>query len=552
MIRIQLVKPVLVLTFLIFAIYPFSYAQVDQANLIIEEKIDELWTTGKLKIGYADIASKHWLPDLYERNDFQLLWQNPQNVEDLLQDIGRIEEEGLNPEDYHLSRLLVLKLRLNDMETPDPALLADYDILLTDSLVRLCYHIQFGKVDPESLDPAWNMTRQVRNQNPVEAIEKRLKTGTLAKGLRNIRPDIKSYERLKAVLKKYRNIQEAGGWEPVPEGPTIKPGMTDPRIVQLRRRLVATGDLDDTAIDSDYYDEGLKAAVLQFQTRHRLKPDGAVGKNTYAALNLTVKQKIDQIRVNLERARWVFHELPEDYIAVDIAGFQIYNYEGVKRTWTSKVQVGKPYRKTPVFKSKIKYIVFNPTWTVPPTILEKDILPKIKKNPGYLNKMKISVIDRKGKIVDPNSVNWSKYTKSAPYTFRQEPGPHNALGRIKFIFPNKYFIYLHDTPSRALYGRQDRAFSSGCIRVQKNIELAELLLDDPEKWNREAIQEVIDSNETQRVNLRKPKTVMLLYVTVWFDEKNNVIFKKDVYERDHQLLDGLNEEFTIWQTRAIK
>ena len=549
--RIQPAKAILVLMFLNFVIYTFSFAQVDSARLIIQEKIDELWTTGKLKIGFADIASKHWLPDLYERNDFQLLWQNPQNVKDLLDDIGSIADDGLNPEDYHLSQLLVLKLRLDDVESPDPALLADYDILLTDSLVRLCYHMQFGKVDPESLDPAWNMTRQVRNANPVGAIEKRLRTGTLARGLKNIRPEFEKYHRLKSLLKKYRTIQDTGGWEPVLEGPTLKPGMTDPRIHQLRKRLAITGNFEGTVVDSDYYDENLKAAVMRFQARHRLITDGAVGKNTYAALNVPVKQKIDQIRVNLERARWVFHELPEEYIVVDIAGFQAYNIEGTNVNWTSKVQVGKPFRKTPVFKSKIKYLVVNPTWTVPPTILQKDILPKIKKDPGYLSKMKISVIDRKGRSVDPKSVNWSKYNKTVPYTLRQEPGPHNALGRIKFIFPNKHFVYLHDSPSRSLYGRQDRAFSSGCIRVEKDIELAELLLNDPEKWNRESIQELIDTNKTQRVNLPKPKPVMLLYVTTWFDENNNYIFKKDVYDRDQQVLDGLNEKFTIWQSRAI-
>jgi murein L,D-transpeptidase YcbB/YkuD len=549
--RIRSTKKALILSILFLLISSYSFAQVDSANLIIEEKIDELWTTGKLKIGLADIASKHWLPDLYERNEFQLLWQNPQNVKDLIDDIGSIADDGLDPEDYHLSQLLVLKLRLDGVESSDPSLLADYDILLTDSLVRLCYHIQFGKVDPESLDPAWNMSRRVRNANPVGAIEKRLRTATLAKGLRNIRPEIEYYHQLKAVLKKYRAIQDAGGWQTVPEGPTLKPGMTDRRIALLRKRLAVTGDFQGAAGDSDNYGEDLKAAVMQFQARHRLKPDGAVGKNTYASLNVTVKQKIDKIRVNLERARWVFHELPEDYVLVDIAGFRAYDIEGITPTWTSKVQVGKPFRKTPVFKSKIKYIVFNPTWTVPPTILQKDILPKIKKDPAYLSKKKISVIDRKGRTVDPNSVDWSQYTKNVPYTLRQEPGPHNALGRIKFIFPNKHFIYLHDTPSRSLYGRQDRAFSSGCIRVEKNIELAEILLNDPAKWNRERIQELIDTNKTQRVNLPKPKPVILLYVTIWTDEHDDIIFIKDVYDRDQEVLDGLNEEFSIWQTRAI-
>ena len=549
--RIRSFKKLLLLIIVNLLAYSFGFAQADSANLIIEDKIDELWTTGQLKIGLADIASKHWLPDLYERNGFQLLWQNPQNVKDLLDDIASIADEGLNPEDYHLSQLLVLKLRLDGVESPDPLLLADYDILLTDSLVRLCYHIQFGKVDPESLDPAWNMGRQVHNANPVGAIEKRLRTATLARGLANIRPEIEYYQLLKAVLKKYRAIQDAGGWQPVPEGPTLKAGMTDRRIALLRQRLAVTGDLEGAPGDSEIYDEDLEAAVRRFQTRHSLEPDGVVGKNTYAALNVTVKQKIDQIRVNLERARWVFHELPEDYVEVDIAGFRAYNIEGITPTWTSKVQVGKPYRKTPVFKSKIKYIVFNPTWTVPPTILQKDILPKIKKDPAYLSEMKISVIDRKGQTVDPSSVDWTQYSNNVPYTLRQEPGSHNALGRIKFIFPNKHFIYLHDTPSRALFERQARAFSSGCIRVEKNIELAELLLNDPVKWNRERILEAIDTNMTQRVNLTKPKPIMLLYVTIRFDEHDNGIFQRDVYDRDQHVLDGLNEEFTIWQTRAV-
>ena len=543
---------ILVLIILNFTICSLGFAQTDAANIIIEDRIDELWTTGKLHIGNANIASKHWLPGLYEGSDFKLLWQNPQNVKDLLTEIGRIAEDGLDPEDYHLSQLLVLKLRLEESKSPDPSLLADYDILLTDSLVRLLYHIQFGKVDPESLDPAWNMTRQVHNKNPVAAIEKRLQTGSLAEGLKNIRPKIEYYQLLKSVLKKYRDIQDAGGWETVPEGPTLKPGMTDERIPALRRRLSITGEFDGVATGSDVYDDNLKAAVMRFQYKHRLEADGAVGKNTFAALNTPVKARIDQIRVNLERGRWLFHKLPDDIIVVDIAGFRAYRFEGINRTWTSKVQVGKPYRKTPVFKSKIKYIVFNPTWTVPPTILEKDILPKIKKNPGYLSKMKISVIDRKGRKVDPKSVNWSKYRKTVPYTLRQEPGPHNALGLIKFIFPNKHFIYLHDTPSRSLYGRKDRAFSSGCIRVEKNFELAELLLNDPEKWNRESIQKVLDTNETRRVNLPKPKPVMLIYATIRFDDDDYYMFKKDIYGRDRQVLEGLNEEFTIWQTRAIK
>ena len=184
----------------------FCFAQVDAANVIIEERIDELWTSGELHIGYANIASKHWLPGLYEGNDFKLLWRNPQNVSDLLNDISRITDEGLDPEDYHLSQLLVYKLQLEGNKSPDPALLADYDILLTDSLVRLCYHLQFGKVDPESLDPAWNMARQIHGKNPVAAIEKRLRSGSLAEGLANIRPRNEFYTLLKELNREGQTI----------------------------------------------------------------------------------------------------------------------------------------------------------------------------------------------------------------------------------------------------------------------------------------------------------------------------------------------------------
>jgi murein L,D-transpeptidase YcbB/YkuD len=529
--KYQFIKAFLISIFFNVILISISFAQENLTSLIIQDRIDQILTTGRLDIGYANVASKQILPKLYERNNFQLIWQNLQNVNDLLNELKNIEEDGLNPEDYHLSTLLVQKLHLEQNESPEPSLLADYDILLTDSLICLIYHLYFGKVDPENLHPNWNMTRKINDTDPVENIERTLRSAQLADALKKIRPQLKSYNLMRAALEKYREIQEAGGWEPIPEGPTLKVGMTDERISKLRKRLAVTGHFEGTNTKSDHFDEELEKAVVRFQKRHRLVADGAVGNNTYKALNVRVKRKINQIRVNLERSRWISRNIPEEFIVVDIAGFRVYHYRNFNIKWTSKVQVGKSFRKTPVFNSRIKYLVFNPTWTVPPTILKEDIIPKIKKNPEYLQKMKISVIDRKGRIVDPSSVDWSKYSgKNVPYTFRQEPGPHNALGRIKFIFPNKHFIYLHDTPSRSLYVRKDRAFSSGCIRVEKNIELAEILLDDPDKWNQKNIKNLIDTLEIKKVNLPKPMPVSLL---------------------DGAVLDGLNEEFVAWQRRFL-
>ena len=546
-------KTILVSILVNLVLFTGSVAQQDPVSNIINDRIDQIRTTGKLKIGDTQIASRHVLARLYKKNKFKLLWQNPQNVKDLLDQLGVIEADGLSPEDYHLSELMVLKLHLDENDSSDPELLANYDILLTDSLIRLFYHLLFGKLDAEDLEPDWNMTRAINNQEPVQAIQESLRSTQLAETLENARPQYKAYKWMKSALKKYRDIQETGGWEPMPKGPVLKPGMTDGRIALLRKRLHISGDLAGPLTDSDYFDNELKNAVIRFQKKHRLVADGIVGKKTIAALNIPAKKKIDQIRVNLERGRWILHNIRAEFILVDIAGFRVDYFRDEKRVWSSKAQIGKPVRKTPVFESTVKYLVFNPTWTVPLTILQEDILPRVIKNPAYLKKMKISVIDRKGRIVDPHSIDWSKYSsKNIPYMLRQEPGPHNALGRIKFIFPNKHYIYLHDTPSRYLFKRKDRAFSSGCIRVKKDIELAEILLDDPVKWNRGNIKKMLNTNKTRRINLAKRVPISLLYWTVRFDENGNIIFKKDVYDRDREVLEGLNEEFEIWQRRVLE
>jgi len=214
--------------------------------------------------------------------------------------------------------------------------------------------------------------------------------------------------------------------------------------------------------------------------------------------------------------------------------------------WNARAQVGKPYRETPVFRSTMKHLVFNPTWTVPPTILAEDILPRVKRDPDYLRHKNIEVINRKGKVINPKSINWSKYTaRNFPYQLRQGPGPSNALGRVKFMFPNQHLVYLHDTPSKSLFDRAERTFSSGCIRTEDPFTLAELLLDDKSNWNQESIRKVIDSKKTRTVRLTKPLSVMLLYWTVDVDDQGIVNFKKDVYGRDKRIIAALHGDFVF-------
>jgi murein L,D-transpeptidase YcbB/YkuD len=511
---------------------------------IIRSKVEKITSKGGLKIENAQIASVTVLPELYENIGFQRLWTNLQNVEDLFNAIKTIDEDGLRPDDYHFTQIEQLRSSIGSGTLSDPALLADFDILLTDSLIRLGYHLVLGKVDPEDHHPHWNLMVEIDDDAPVTFIQEIVGAGNLAKGIEELRPQHTIYGRFKSALKKYRAFQANGGWEPVPTGPTLKKGMQDGRILLLRKRLKITGDLTTESADTEAFDDQLEKAVILFQRRHHLAADGAVGKQTLEALNVPVENRIDQIRINLERLRWVLHAISGKFVIADIAGFKVFVYKDNEIIWTSRVQVGRPYRQTPVFKSEITYLELNPTWTVPPGILAKDILPAVKKDPSYLKDRSIRVIDRSGNIINPDSINWSKYSgRNFPYQLRQNPGPNNAMGLIKIMFPNKHLVFIHDTPSRSLFERTDRTFSSGCIRTEKPFELAEILLDNPAKWNQESFKRIIDSRQTQTVRLPKPVPVLLFYWTAAMEPDGSVRFKKDPYKRDAEVLKGLNGEF---------
>jgi murein L,D-transpeptidase YcbB/YkuD len=420
---------------------------------------------------------------------------------------------------------------------------ADIDILLTESLVRFGYHQVFGKVNPSALDANINFRREfLFGEGPVEAVPRVIASSkpfkqqldeAVARG--------PVYVGLQAKLAEYRAIESAGGWPAVPPGDTLRVG-----VVALRQRLAVTGDLPAGAdLISTQFDADLERAVTVFQERHALGADGIVGNQSYMALNVPAQTRVDQIRLSLERLRWLQEEIGPQFIAVNIAGFRVFFIRNGEFIWVSRTMVGKTYRQTPIFRGDIQYMELNPTWTVPPGILSKDILPAVKRDPGYLAQKNISVIDRDGRKVDPATVNWQAYSRGVPYTLRQEPGPGNALGRIKFIFPNKHFVFLHDTPSRGLFDRAERTFSSGCIRVENPFELAELLVEDQPQWDRAALDQVIESRQTRRIHLQERLPVLILYLTANVDEDDRIRFYKDVYDRDAKLLEALNGDVSI-------
>jgi murein L,D-transpeptidase YcbB/YkuD len=516
----------------------------DPTQPIIQERVEQLRTVGVLDVRGSAIASWEVVSDFYENRAFLRAWTDSAAVADLFRAIQEIERDGLDPRDYHLQALTELRDQVAG-DSVTPALLADFDLVMSDALVRLGYHILFGKVDPERLDANWNMAREIEHLEPAAIMQRAIDSGKLFDIIEDYKPQHPLYLALKHALDQYRGIQAAGGWPTVPDGPTLKQGVTDSRIPALRQRLALEGDYTTPTGDTaSVFDEALVAAVKRFQHRHTLDEDGEVGRGTRTTLNVPVERRIEQLLTSLERARWILHDLPNTFIAVNIAGFRVYFVKEGRVVWETRAQVGRAYRATPIFKANLKYLVFNPTWTVPPGILERDILPAARQDPSSIASKGLNVLDPSGNQIDPLTVDWSAYTgRNLPYTLRQDAGPRNALGRVKFIFPNEHSVFLHDTPSRGLFDKATRTFSSGCVRVENPLRLAELVLDDPEQWTMDAMRRVVENGETRTVFLQKPIAVLLLYWTASVGFDGDVHFWPDVYDRDRAVLDGLRGEF---------
>jgi murein L,D-transpeptidase YcbB/YkuD len=483
----------------------------------------QFYTPQLIKVGDSYIAPSGVVSLFYANRAYQPAWTDPKAADELIQAIRGSEADGLLPEDYHLASIEKLRQQGQGQASSEQA--AALDLLMTDALFRYSHHLLYGKVNPQSLFPDFSLSRTGLNIDLPAAGQGAINTAQISAWLDALRPKNPYYSDLMQALANYRTIAAQGGWPSIPPGSGLKKGNKDRRLPVLRQRLAIMGDLDARlpANQPLVYDEATVQAVRRFQTRHSLKASGVVDGATIEALNMPVEQRIDQIRVNLERARWVLRDpAGKNQVVINIASFKLDFADAAGGHWDTKVVVGEPYRKTPVIESQIDTITFNPPWNVPQSIAESEILPKIKNNPGYLRAHHFRLESRN------------------PLQIVQEPGPGNSLGRIKFVFPNSYDVYLHDTPNQELFGETSRTFSHGCIRMQNARQLAVLLLNEPE-WTSEKIRRVTKSRKTVSKKLKEPVPIAVVYRTVQLIPGGGLGFLRDVYERDFAVLSALQQ-----------
>jgi murein L,D-transpeptidase YcbB/YkuD len=499
-------------------------------------RVEQLRAAGALPVAGEVIPSRTLTLDAYEQRGFLPLWTDRAAVGSLLQAIAGVRDDGLDPEDYHLSTLAEAADGARDPESA-----AALDLLSTDALVRVSHDLRFGKAEPQGpaseADAPWSFG----GPDAVASLVDVVASGRVRETVAALRPQHFVYEGLRGALADLRRIQSAGGWERVPPGPVLGRDSVDARVPVLRRRLMLAGDLRGEVDETNLrFDSEVEDALESFQHRHGLNEDGHLGSATVAALNVPVSRRIDQVRVNLERARWIAQELPDTFVVVNVAGAKAHLLRGDQVAFETRAIVGTGHTQTPIFTAPMLYVDLNPTWTVPPGIVG-EVLGLVRRDPGYLASQGMRVLDGSGRAIDPAEIDFANYTaKSFPYVFRQDPGPANALGRIKLMFPNQYSVYLHDTPTRGLFAREERLFSHGCIRIEDPLGLAELVLGDPLRWNRETLQAAIDTRESRTIRLARPVPVFVLYWTASVDLHGDLHFYGDAYDRDAGVLAELD------------
>jgi murein L,D-transpeptidase YcbB/YkuD len=476
----------------------------------------------------------------YQQRQFGAAWiegakARPQ-MDALIRALRAADREGLDPELYTVG---MLEQRRNEASKGfltekgfDPKEAGALDVWLTYLYMKYASDLADGLSDLSRVDGTWKIKPE--KFDAKAHLEKALANDRIEESLAELAPHVAEYDRLRNLLTQYRQQQAKGGWPRVP-AMKLKPGQKGPQVAALAARLAASGDYRGrvpAASRSAAYTPELQDAVKVFQRRHGLTDDGAVGPELIAALNVPVDERIRSVALNMERWRWLPRDLGSRYILVNIPEMRLDVYEADQAVLTMRVVVGKPDAQTPIFNDLMTYLVFSPYWNVPPSIAEGETLPAIMSDPGFLARNNMEIVDSTGTVVDPASVDLNN---PSAYRFRQRPGTDNSLGLVKFMFPNQFNVYLHDTPADSLFERAARSFSHGCVRVEDPVALAQYVLRDQHEWTRDRILEAMHAGEEKTVKLQSPIPVYLGYWTARVRTDNTAQFRNDVYKIDQRL-----------------
>ena len=461
-------------------------------------------------------------------------WSNTKNRKLLISEIKNANLEGLIPEDYNFKKLTDFE---NQYSKLNPKELENYYSLLTATFVKYVSHLTNGKINPREIYPDWEIKYKAVKADSFLNIA--LYSNTMAATIASFKPKHNVYNGLKKSLALIKMLP-IDNFKPISTKVKFNVGDKNKLIVNIKKRLQFWNDLSLQDTLSNIYDEKMQEAIKNFQSRHGLQPDGVIGIGTIIALNTSKEIRKQQIIVNLERWRWFPKNLGTNYLAVNIPNYLLHAVQNIDTTRTFRVVVGTAKRKTPILSSKIDNIVFNPTWTVPPTIMKEDLIPGVQKNKEYLTNRNITIYNRKGKEVKLGD--WH-FIEAEDYKYVQKPGEDNALGHVKINFPNNHMVYLHDTNHRDYFVKNYRALSSGCVRVENPLELAGYLLyNKPENYNPTKIDSIITFKKTKTISLDEEIQVHIQYFTAWYED-NNLQFRDDIYGYDPELYLRLSNQF---------
>ena len=501
----------------------------------LAREIDATIQAGKPS-GATDVAWRR-ARQLYENNGNTAHWIDSTGllprIERYVGEMRGVIAHGLRPDDYLDVEISQLLNEMRDQRTPDLQQLARLEVLLTTSMAMYADHMLTGRIDPRTVEPNWHISPKTVDVD--SAVWRTLSADDFNAALAQLLPTEAGYSTLMKALARYRDYVKQGGWTQLNFSQPLKMGDSSADVVALRDRLAREGYLPQAESSSARYDAALAATIARFQTRHGLSVDSAVGPRTLQALNVPAQARLEQIVINLERYRWLPLELGSRRIIVNIPAFRLEAYDNGKEVLTMPVVVGRELvsRRTPVFADSMSYLEFGPYWNVPAPIALEEVLPAAYSDDSYLSRNNYEVVDKAGNVVGMGAVS-SEAIESGEYRIRQKPGAGNALGRVKFMFPNDFDVYLHDTPAQALFNEEARAYSHGCVRVADPEALANYVLANQKDWTPERISSALQGSQSLRVDLQQKIPVYLIYLTA-FELDGELAFRDDLYDMDNRM-----------------